>query len=58
MLLIDVSLSPDKVGAITQALAKSALGVNPQPQGAMIHVPLPKVTRQHREELAKSGKNL
>jgi len=58
MLVIDASTSPDKVGAITDALVHSALGVNPQVQGSLIYVALPKMTRQHREELAKSARNL
>uniref|UniRef100_A0A915INB2 Ribosome-recycling factor, mitochondrial n=1 Tax=Romanomermis culicivorax TaxID=13658 RepID=A0A915INB2_ROMCU len=58
MLMINATMSPDKVALITGALSKSALNVNPQADGAMIHVPLPRVTRQHRESLVKNAKNL
>jgi ribosome recycling factor len=34
----------------------SGLNLNPQQEGTRIYVPIPKVTREHREKLAKGAK--
>ena len=36
----------------------SGLNVNPQQEGTMLYVPVPRVTREHREMLAKNAKAL
>lgn len=39
--------------AVEKAIASAGLGLNPQPAGAMIRVPLPGLTEERRLELAK-----
>ncbi|KAF0031382.1 hypothetical protein F2P81_015937 [Scophthalmus maximus] len=42
--------------AATRALKESSMNLNPEVDGTIIKVPVPKVTREHRENLAKLAK--
>uniref|UniRef100_A0A3Q0RBW6 Ribosome-recycling factor, mitochondrial n=1 Tax=Amphilophus citrinellus TaxID=61819 RepID=A0A3Q0RBW6_AMPCI len=44
--------------AATRALRESGMNLNPEVDGMIIKVPVPKVTREHRENLAKVAKQL
>ncbi|TWW65982.1 Ribosome-recycling factor, mitochondrial [Takifugu flavidus] len=44
--------------AATLALRESSMNLNPEVEGTVIRVPVPKVTREHRENLAKVAKQL
>ncbi|TRY69655.1 hypothetical protein DNTS_028422 [Danionella cerebrum] len=48
----------DAIAAATRALRESNMGLNPDLDGNIIRVPLPKVTREHRENLVKQAKQL
>ncbi|CAD5207595.1 unnamed protein product [Bursaphelenchus okinawaensis] len=48
----------DKPTAIKVALQKSALNVNPQHEGIMLYIPVPRMTKERREQLAKDAKTL
>jgi ribosome recycling factor len=39
--------------AVEKAISSSGLGLNPQPAGTLIRVPLPGLTEERRQELAK-----
>ncbi len=39
--------------AVEKAIASAGLGLNPQPSGTLIRVPLPGLTEERRQELAK-----
>ncbi len=39
--------------AVEKAISSSGLGLNPQPSGTLIRVPLPGLTEERRQELAK-----
>ena len=39
--------------AVEKAIASSGLGLNPQPAGTLIRIPLPGLTEERRNELAK-----
>jgi ribosome recycling factor len=41
--------------AVEKAIASAGLGLNPQPAGTMIRVPIPGLTEERRAELAKVG---
>ncbi|XP_046735968.1 ribosome-recycling factor, mitochondrial [Diprion similis] len=56
MLIIDVSTFPQVISNVIQALAKSGMNLNPQQDGTTLFVPIPKVTKEHRENLAKNAK--
>nr|ACI69069.1 Ribosome recycling factor, mitochondrial precursor [Salmo salar] len=44
------------VGAATRSLRESSMKLNPEVDGTIIRVAIPKVTREHRENLAKLAK--
>lgn len=56
--VLDVSVFPQAIPAITAAILNSGLGINPQQDGTKLFLPIPKVTREHRETLAKNAKAL
>lgn len=54
--VIDCQAFPQSTATILKALQTSGLNLNPQQEGLRIYVPLPKVTREHREQLADGAK--
>lgn len=57
-IVIDMIAFPQWIQAALQALQKSGLNVNPQQEGTTIYIPIPKVTKEHRTNLAKNAKAL
>jgi len=55
-LVIDLSTFPQATADVVSALRASTLNLNPQQDGTRIYVALPKVTREHRESVAKAAK--
>ncbi|CAL8069924.1 unnamed protein product [Orchesella dallaii] len=49
---------PDAIQPVLKAIKESGMNLSPQQEGTTIYVPLPKVTREHRETLAKNAKAL
>ncbi|XP_058462734.1 ribosome-recycling factor, mitochondrial [Malaya genurostris] len=49
---------PQTIPAVLQAIQKSGMNLNPQQDGTTLYIPVPKVTREHREGLAKNAKSL
>ncbi|XP_027228567.2 ribosome-recycling factor, mitochondrial [Penaeus vannamei] len=58
MLLINAAAFPQALPGIIGAIKQSGMNLNPQQEGTTIYVPIPKVTKEHRENLAKSAKTL
>ncbi|XP_050398186.1 ribosome-recycling factor, mitochondrial isoform X2 [Patella vulgata] len=58
LLLINLSSTPQYISAAEEAIKKSGLNVNPQIDSTTIFIPLPKVTKEHRENLAHNAKTL
>ncbi|KAI0231931.1 hypothetical protein LSAT2_017728, partial [Lamellibrachia satsuma] len=58
LVVINMASSPQYIPAVKMALDKSGMNVNPQQDGTSLFVPVPKVTREHREGLAKNAKVL
>lgn len=58
LLVVDVSALPQALPAILKALRESGMGLNPQQEGTTLFISLPKVTREHRELLAKNARLL
>ncbi|CAL1538194.1 unnamed protein product [Lymnaea stagnalis] len=56
LLTIDLTTSPQYIGQVKEALAGSGMNINPQQDGTSLFIPIPKVTREHRETLAKNAK--
>lgn len=49
---------PQLIPQVLIALNKSGMNLNPQQDGTTIFVPVPKITKEHRENLAKNAKAL
>ena len=56
-IIIDMSISPTLIPIVKTALTNS-MGINAQQDGTTLFVNLPKVTKEHREALAKTAKGL
>lgn len=53
---VNLASNPHYVTAVRDALQHSSLNVNPRIDGTSIFIETPRVTREHREALAKSAK--
>lgn len=49
---------PQLIPQVLTTLNKSGMNLNPQQDGTTIFVPVPKITKEHRENLAKNAKAL
>ncbi|XP_068561913.1 ribosome-recycling factor, mitochondrial isoform X2 [Cebidichthys violaceus] len=56
LIMVNMSSFPEATAAATRALRESSMNLNPEVDGMIIKVPVPKVTREHRENLAKLAK--
>lgn len=57
-LIINMSSFPQLIPVVLKALADSGMNVSPQQEGTTIIIPIPKVTKEHREGLIKNAKGL
>ncbi|XP_033730733.1 ribosome-recycling factor, mitochondrial-like isoform X2 [Pecten maximus] len=55
---INMDASPQYMKEVKAALIESGLNVNPQQEGTSLFINVPKVTREHRENLAKNAEKL
>ncbi|KAG7499165.1 Ribosome-recycling factor, mitochondrial [Solea senegalensis] len=58
LIMVNMSSFPEAIAAATRALRESSMNLNPEVDGTIIKVPVPKVTREHRENLAKMAKQI
>ncbi|XP_038637485.1 ribosome-recycling factor, mitochondrial isoform X1 [Scyliorhinus canicula] len=56
LILVNMMSFPEATMAATKAIRESGMNLNPEVDGTLIRVPIPKVTREHRENLAKLAK--
>ncbi|XP_066507216.1 ribosome-recycling factor, mitochondrial [Hoplias malabaricus] len=56
LIVVNMTSYPEATAAATLALQESSMKLNPEVEGNIIRVPIPKVTREHRENLAKLAK--
>ncbi|KAM6316102.1 RRFM protein, partial [Podargus strigoides] len=56
LIIVNMASFPESTAAATKAIRESGMNLNPEVDGTMIRVPIPKVTREHRESLAKLAK--
>ncbi|XP_064420360.1 ribosome-recycling factor, mitochondrial isoform X2 [Latimeria chalumnae] len=56
LMMVNMSSFPEATAVATKAIRESGMNLNPEVDGAIIRVPIPKVTREHRENLAKLAK--
>ncbi|XP_068628326.1 ribosome-recycling factor, mitochondrial [Battus philenor] len=57
-IVINFSSFPQVIPDALKAINNSGLNLNPQQDGTTLYVPVPKVTKEHREALAKNAKAL
>lgn len=58
LVVVNLSSAPQYIKAVQEALQQSGMNLNPQQDGTTLFIPLPKVTKEHRENLAKNAKSL
>ncbi|XP_059477427.1 ribosome-recycling factor, mitochondrial [Neocloeon triangulifer] len=57
-LVVNCSSVPQSIPNILQAIKQSGMNLNPQQDGTTLFIPIPVVTKEHRENLAKNAKSL
>lgn len=57
-IVVNLVSFPQTIPATLVALQKSGMNLNPQQEGTTIFIPVPKVTKEHRENLSKNAKML
>ncbi|XP_015273907.1 PREDICTED: ribosome-recycling factor, mitochondrial [Gekko japonicus] len=58
LILVNMSNFPESAAAAIKGIRESGMDLNPEADGPIIRVPIPKVTREHREKLATLAKQL
>lgn len=57
-IIVHMASFPQAIPAVIQAFSKSGMNLNPQQDGTTLYIPVPKVTKEHREMLSKNAKAL
>lgn len=57
-IVVNMIAFPQTIPAVLAAMGKSGMNLNPQQDGTTIFIPVPKVTKEHREMLSKNAKTL
>lgn len=57
-IVLNFASFPQVIPDALKAIANSGLNLNPQQDGTTLYIPVPKVTKEHRESLAKNAKAL
>lgn len=58
VVVISAAAFPQALPGIVAALRNAGMNLNPQQEGTSVIVPIPKVTKEHRESLAKGAKTM
>ncbi|EFN75186.1 Ribosome-recycling factor, mitochondrial [Harpegnathos saltator] len=56
LIVLNISTFPQAIPNILNSLSKNQMNLNPQQDGTTVYVPIPKVTKEHRETLSKNAK--
>ncbi|XP_025917996.1 ribosome-recycling factor, mitochondrial isoform X1 [Apteryx rowi] len=56
LVVVNMTSFPESTAAAMKAIRESGMNLNPEVDGTIIRVPIPKITREHRENLAKLAK--
>lgn len=57
-IVINFTENPSAIKPARIALQNAALCVNPQQEGAILYIPLPKSSRERREQITSSAKKI
>lgn len=58
LIMVNMSSSPQYTKQVLKSLSETGMNVNPYMEKTTIFVPIPRVTREHREKLAKDAKKM
>ncbi|NXA49862.1 RRFM protein, partial [Nothocercus julius] len=56
LIIVNMTNFPESTAAAMKAIRESGMNLNPEVDGTIIRIPIPKITREHRESLAKLAK--
>lgn len=56
--MLNLTAVPDALKPVLNSINESGMNLNPQQEGTVIYLTIPKITREHRETLAKNAKTL
>lgn len=56
--IVNMAIFPQAIPAVLKAIEKSGMNLNPQQDGTTLYIPIPTVTKEYRENLAKNAKML
>jgi len=56
LVVVNMSGFPQGLQPVLEAIQNSGMNINPQQEGTTIYIPVPKVTREHREQIVKNAK--
>ncbi|XP_055378621.1 translation factor GUF1 homolog, mitochondrial isoform X2 [Condylostylus longicornis] len=57
-LIINMVAFPQYIPDVLKVVNASGMNLNPQQEGTTLYVPVPKVSKEHREQLSKNAKSL
>lgn len=57
-IIVNMIAFPQTIPDVLKAIEKSGMNLNPQQDGTTLFIPIPKVTKEHRENLSKGAKSL
>ncbi|XP_017465862.1 PREDICTED: ribosome-recycling factor, mitochondrial [Rhagoletis zephyria] len=57
-IVVNMIAFPQTIPDVLKAIDSSGMNLNPQQDGTTLFIPIPKVTKEHRENLAKNAKAL
>lgn len=57
-IVINMVAFPQTIPTALQVIQKSGMNLSPQQDGTTIYIPVPKITKEHRENLSKNAKSL
>ncbi|KAG8230042.1 hypothetical protein J437_LFUL000878 [Ladona fulva] len=57
-IVVNLSSFPTAIPPVLEAIQKSGMNLNPQQDGTTLFIPVPKITKEHREALSKNAKSL
>ncbi|CAH1787522.1 unnamed protein product [Owenia fusiformis] len=58
LVVVNMATNPQYIPVVKEALSSSGMNLNPQQDANTLFLPIPKVTTEHREQLAKNAKVL
>lgn len=56
--ILNMATFPQAIPEVLKSIQNSGLNLNPQQEGTTVFLPIPKVTKEHRENLSKNAKQL